>query len=92
MESWFLAVWVTTEKFFVQGFKASDLPQGPVEDISKANVYRALETASAKCKLKEPYGKGAHSFKLLALVNPSLIVKASPWAQGFIDELARRKP
>lgn len=92
MESWFLADWATTKQFFGPGFKASALPTGPVEAVAKADVYAALDKASAKCKSKGPYGKGAHSFKLLALVKPSLIIKASPWAERFIDELARRKP
>lgn len=92
MESWFLADWAATALFFGQGFKKAELPKGPVEGISKTAVYKALATASAKCEPKDPYGKGAHSFKLLALVKPSLIVNASPWAERFIDELARRKP
>lgn len=92
MESWFLADWSTTERFFGQGFKVAALPKGPVEDIPKEAVYDALASASAKCKPKAPYGKGAHSFKLLALIKPSLIINASPWAERFIDELARRKP
>lgn len=92
MESWFIADWDTTAEFFKQGFDGSKKPSGTVETVAKQEVYSTLELASKNCKTKAPYGKGAHSFKLLALVKPEKVMAASPWAKRFIDELKKRKP
>lgn len=92
MESWFLADWQTVKNFFGQGFVVSGLPAGAIESIPKLTVYATLGHATRKCKTKAPYGKGPHSFKLLALIDPTKVTAASPWARRFIDELAKRKP
>ncbi len=56
--------------------------------LEKAGVaYRALENATKNTKTKGIYGKGSHSFKLLALLDPSLIRRASPWADRFFQAL-----
>lgn len=92
MESWFLADWKMVERFFGQGFDKSTIPAGTIESIPKASVYQCLQKATSKCKTKAPYGKGSHSFKLLALIDPNKVMSASPWAKRFVDELAKRKP
>lgn len=92
MESWFIADWDTTAKFFKQGFDGGKKPSGAVESVAKQEVYSTLELASKNCKTKAPYGKGAHSFKLLAMIKPKEVMEASPWAKRFIDELIKRKP
>lgn len=92
MESWFLADWPAVKSFFGHGFAASGLPKGTVESILKDDVYNTLQKATQNCKTKAPYGKGLHSFKLLALIDPTKVMAASPWAKRFIDELAKRKP
>lgn len=92
MESWFLADWQTIQKFYGQGFNQSILPTGPVEAIAKLDVYAALQRATHTCKTKVAYSKGTHSFKLLSLIDPAKVMAASPWANRFIDELAKRKP
>lgn len=92
MESWFLADWPAVQAFFGQGFNQSTLPTGPVEAIAKPDVYAALQRATLVCKTKVAYGKGAHSFKLLSLIDPAKVMAASPWANRLIDELAKRKP
>lgn len=92
MESWFLADWQTVQDFFGQGFNQSILPTGRIEAIAKLDVYTALQNATHTCKTKAAYGKGAHSFKLLSLIDPAKVVAASPWANRLIDELAKRKP
>lgn len=92
MESWFLADWQTVQAFFGQGFNKSMLPTGPVEAIAKLDVYAALQHATLACKTKVAYGKGAHSFKLLSLIDPAKVMAASAWANRLIDELAKRKP
>ena len=92
MESWFLADWPAVKSFFGQGFSASSLSGDAIENIPKLTVYATLQNATRNCKTKAPYGKGPHSFKLLARIDPERVMAASPWAKRFIDELARRKP
>lgn len=92
MESWFLADRETLKSFFGQYFKENQLPPATraVEDVPKDDVYRALQNATADCKTKAPYGKGEHSFKLLAAIDPAKIVDALPWAKRFITELKKK--
>lgn len=92
MESWLLADWPAVQTFFGQGFVSSVLPAGSVESIPKTSVYATLQRATKDCKTKSSYGKGSHSFKLLALIDPAKVIAASPWAKRLIDELAKRKP
>ncbi|MFM2058285.1 MAG: hypothetical protein RLY71_2670 [Pseudomonadota bacterium] len=89
MESWFLADRNSLKIFFGNGFKENLLPPAarPIEGIAKADVYRALELSTANCKTKSSYGKGEHSFKLLARIDAAPVTAASPWAQRFIDQL-----
>lgn len=92
MESWILADRATLKSFFDPGFKPSALPSAanPVEGVAKTEVYHALAIATKDCKTKEPYSKGVHSFKLLALIDPSKVTAASPWAKRFVEEAARQ--
>ena len=92
MENWFLADWPCIENFYGRDFNTAALPAGAVEAIAKSNVYSSLLTATKRCKTKAPYGKGAHSFKLLSAISPRKVEAASPWAKRFIDELRKRKP
>ena len=88
MESWFLADQVALAKFFGAGFNANALPKNPnIEAVSKEDVYKGLERATAKCKTKAPYGKGKHSFKLLCLISPDKVRTASSWVNRFLNEL-----
>lgn len=92
MESWFLADRQTLETFFGQGFKTNALPAAanPIEFIAKQQVYQSLENATKACKTKDAYGKGEHSFKLLALIDPANVVAASDWAKRFVDALKKQ--
>ncbi|WP_221620364.1 MULTISPECIES: DUF4276 family protein [unclassified Desulfovibrio] len=91
MESWFLADRQALEKFFGQRFKASALPapDRAIEGISKQQVHDALAKATSHCKTKAPYGKGEHSFKLLAMLNPGNVTSASAWAQRLVEGLQK---
>lgn len=91
MENWFLADKESVATFFGSGFKKAALPASAIETVSKATVYAALQTATQDCKTKAAYGKGAHSFKLLQLIDPAKVEAASPWAKRFLDELRKRK-
>lgn len=92
MESWFLADRKTLKAFFGQGFKENHLPATThsVEQMATTEVYRALADATKDCKTKARYGKGKHSFELLAKVSPTKIIAVSPWAKRFVDELKKK--
>ena len=88
MESWFLADKGALSRFFGQGFNAGALPKSEdIETISRQEVYEGLQKASLHCKTKAPYGKGAHSFALLLLIDPLKVADASPWTARFLKEL-----
>ena len=90
MESWFLADKEALAEFFGQGFNAGALPKREdVEAISKDDVYRCLQRASANCKTKAPYGKGEHSFRILKLVALEKVREASPWARRFFETVSK---
>ena len=92
MESWLLADRTTLKAFFGQGFKENPLPAAtnPIERVAKAQVYASLDNATRACKTKGQYGKGEHSFKLLALTDPVKVCEASPWAKRFVETLQTR--
>ncbi len=91
MESWFFADLEAVSNFYGQGFKANNTLVQPIEKICKDDVFKALNKATKDCKTSAKYGKGPHSFKLLALISPDKVMKASPWAKRFIDEIKKRK-
>lgn len=89
MENWFLADRLTLQAFFDPGFNIKGLPPAttPVESVTKTTVYHALQQATKNCKSKAQYGKGEHSFKLLAKIDPLKVAAASPWTKRFVEEL-----
>ena len=91
-EAWLLADPETLKAFFGQGFKENALPAtvNGVEGIGKLQIYDALAKATRDCKTKSAYGKGEHSFKLLALIDPARVMDASPWARRLIETLQTR--
>lgn len=91
MENWLLADRETLKQFFDPGFKENSLPAtaNPVELVAKSTVYQALADATHACKTKDPYGKGEHSFKLLALIDPEKVQRASPWALRLVEALQK---
>jgi len=92
MESWFLADRDGLKAFFGQGFSENALPPTPIEDISKQTLFSALKQATRTCKTKTKaiYDKGAHSFQLLARIDPKKVTQASPWAKRFVDAVQER--
>lgn len=89
MESWFLADRAALAAFFGQGYRENALPAvaNPIDGVGKEQVYSALANATKDCKTKAPYGKGEHSFKLLAALDPDKVRIASAWANRFFVEL-----
>ena len=87
MESWFLADVNTLESFFGTSFQRQALPRNPnVEDVSKQDVHNGLDRATSNTG-KGPYSKGAHSFEILANLDPEKVKKASCYANRFIETL-----
>lgn len=94
MEHWLLADRETLQRFFGRGFNAAALPtmENHLETLNTQQVLDALAKASKDCRTQSPYGKGEHSFKLLALINPAKVSAASPWAKRFLETLRESKP
>lgn len=92
MEAWLLADRNTLANFFAQGFNMNALPNAAnqVERIAKDNIFTVLANATKNCTKKGKYGKGQHSFKLLALISPDQVRAASPWAERFVDVLNKK--
>lgn len=88
MENWFLADKKALADFFGKGFQSSALPtiENGVESISKKTVNESLKKATIVSS-KGVYGKGAHSFRLLEIIDPVKVTQASPWAKRLIDGL-----
>ena len=91
MESWLLCDLPALADFYQSGFKSPALPGTGMEDVAKGVVFSALQQATQHCRTKAVYGKGAHSFRLLALIDLHKVCANSPWAARLVAELERRK-
>jgi hypothetical protein len=90
MENWFLADKRALTSFFGQGFRVNALPQHErVEAVSKQDVLRGFANATAAVKTKGAYRKGAHSFKILATIDPQKVRQAAPHADRLLKQLAQ---
>jgi hypothetical protein len=89
MESWFLADRTVLAKFFGQGFNENALPSPdrPIEQVEKNELLDSLARATKTCKTKSSYGKGEHSFQILALIDPARVSGASFWAKRFLESM-----
>ncbi len=89
MECWFFADREAIKSFFGNGFRENALPSAakPLEAIGKTAALAGLKKATRDCKTKGSYGKGDHSFKLLARIDPAKVTAASPWANRFVGFL-----
>ena len=87
MESWFLADRKALQDFYGNGYISSRLPPAQhVEQIAKSDVLKGLTGASVSTT-KGRYSKGAHSFDILAKLDPAMVRKASAYADRFVCEL-----
>lgn len=89
METWLLSDPDALERVLGRGFDAKKLPPATaeLETLGKAQVYAALKAATSKTKMS--YGKGKHSFKILALLAPDRLA-VLPHAARFLAEMKRR--
>ena len=91
MEAWFLADQDSLAAYFGNGFNRRALPARPeVEDIEKEDVLNGLKAATRRCDKKGSYGKGPHSFEILARINPDRVRNASPHAERLVKTLLEK--
>lgn len=94
METWFHADHATLSAFFKQGFNARSLYGNSLESRTKQAVMDALHNAT-RASQKGAYGKGEHSFALLAAIEPARVTTQCAWANRLIitvGELKRGQP
>ena len=88
MEAWFLADKSCLAALFGDGFNRNALPGNQsIEEVAKADVLDGLKRATRQCSSKGAYGKGRHSFDILAEIDPAKVQTASPHAKRLIDHL-----
>ena len=87
METWLVADRAALAKIFGPKLNEAKLPpEGKsLETKTKASIFSALKTSTKHTPAGE-YGKGAHSFKVLAEVSPDKLREVS-WAARFLVEM-----
>lgn len=91
MEAWFLADKDNLAAFFGNGFNRNALPsRADVENIAKTQALDGLRSATRLCDPEGEYGKGRHSFDILARLDPQKVVAASAYAKRLVDTLRHR--
>ena len=87
MEAWFMADKDVLAVYYKKDFRANALPaRKDIEEIPKPDIYERLKKATKDTSKKE-YSKGAHSFDILALIDPQKVMEHSPHARKLIDTL-----
>lgn len=90
METWLVADVAALQKVFGSSLDASKLPSvEQLESTDKTALYKALEAATKPTKAG-PYGKGPHSFKVLAEVSPAALRRLA-WGKRFLDAMGATK-
>ena len=85
IEAWFQADKDSLAEHFGRNFDRNALRgRRETEEVAKENVPQGLRHATRKCA-KGSYGKGRHSFDVLARIDPANVRDASPHAKGPID-------
>jgi Domain of unknown function (DUF4276) len=89
MESWFIADPDALAQYYGQRFHRGSLPRRTdIEQLSKADVFRALENAT-RMTLKGQYHKTQHGFELVERIDPGLVRAASNHAERLLNVLER---
>ena len=90
MEAWFLADRDGLAKYYGGDFNLNALPRRrEIEKVAKDDLFDGLRNATRRCK-KGEYGKGRHSFDILAETDPAKVFGASPHARRMIDTLREK--
>ena len=92
MEAWFLADRAALAAYFGNGFNVSSLPVGDIESLSKDRLFDGLKNATREVKTegKRRYVKGDHSFQILAKLDATKVIAASPHATKLIEAIKKR--
>lgn len=91
MEAWLLADRETLTTFYGNEFNRSALPaKNEIEDIAKKDILNGLKAATRHCSKKGEYGKGRHSFEILARIDPAKLTGASPHARRLVKTLIEK--
>lgn len=87
METWLVADRAALKAVFGPKVDLRRLPAPGIslEGVEKSRIQDALAKAAAPTPA-ETYGKGSHSFKVLALVEPASL-RVLSWAARFLDEM-----
>lgn len=89
MEAWFFADKNTLQEYYGHCFRTDALSKRvEVENIPKADLLSGMQRATRDCQKRE-YAKGAHSFQILARIDPAMVRAASPSADEFLKLLDR---
>lgn len=88
MEAWILADREALARFFGAGFRDAAIPAWPtLERVPKAQLYRALLTATKGCR--RAYTKGGVSFEVLGNIDGLKVRASCPSFARFAAVLAR---
>ena len=91
MESWFISDVDALAKFYGEGFYRNSIPNtANVEQIPKDNLEPALKAATRNTQTKGEYQKLRHASKLLALVTPAVVRRASGHCDRLFTVLASK--
>jgi hypothetical protein len=91
MESWCLSDKNALKSFCGKDFHENSLPNNTnLKSVNKKEIYAALEKAT-KDTTKGIYGKGAHSFKILGMLDPQKIKDHGTYAREFFKYLEELK-
>lgn len=90
METWFHADPATLAVFFGQGFNPGSLYNNNLESRTKRDIMDALHNATRSSR-KGAYGKGAHSFELLAKIDAEKVRALCPWADRLVTTVKELK-
>jgi len=88
MEAWLLADPAALADYFGKDFQSSQLPKTSPFGLTRQVTVQVLQLAS-KATTKGSYGKGRHSFAILAKVDP-IKVRQDTYAESFFQSLASR--
>ena len=90
MEAWFFTDTDSLAEYFGRDFNRNTLPRRrEVEEIAKDEIFRKLRSATQRCA-KGRYGKGRHSFDILARVDPAMVFAVSPYSERLITTLREK--
>jgi len=90
MEAWFIADTEALSRFYRQGFRSNAIPGYPdVEQIAKDDLEPCLKNATHDTT-KGEYHKGRHAWKLLKIIDPNKVQRASRHCKRLFDTLTSK--